>query len=69
MKKNHAVKVLAFILLGLVLPNLLKAQDDKSKRPSPPATATGKIGDATISIDYSAPSCKRQKNIRWHFAL
>jgi hypothetical protein len=61
MKKNYAVKILAVILVTLMLPNLLKAQEDKSKRPSPPATATGKIGEATIAIDYSSPSVKGRK--------
>lgn len=31
---------------------------DKSKRESPPASAKGKIGDATIVINYSQPSVK-----------
>jgi len=61
MKNNYPVKLLALILIGLILPNLLRAQDDKSKRPSPPATATGKIGDATITIDYSSTSVKGRK--------
>ncbi|HTD97759.1 MAG TPA: DUF2911 domain-containing protein [Mucilaginibacter sp.] len=61
MKKHYPIRLLAFILIGLVLPNLLKAQNDQSKRPSPPATATGKIGDAAISIDYSSPSVKGRK--------
>lgn len=34
------------------------AQQDKSKRPSPPAAVSQKIGDATISINYSQPSVK-----------
>lgn len=35
------------------------AQQDKSKRPSPPATATGKSASgATIKIDYSQPAVK-----------
>jgi len=34
------------------------AQEDKSKRPSPPATATARVGGATITIDYSQPSVK-----------
>jgi len=35
------------------------AQEDKSKRPSPPAKVTQKIkSGATISIDYSQPSVK-----------
>ncbi|MBV8388997.1 MAG: DUF2911 domain-containing protein [Mucilaginibacter sp.] len=61
MKKNYPVKLLAIILVTLMLPHLLKAQTDKSKRPSPPATASGKIGDAAISIDYSSPSVKGRK--------
>lgn len=35
-----------------------QAQPDKSKRPSPPATATQKVGDVTITINYSQPSVK-----------
>ena len=35
----------------------LRAQDP-SCRPSPPATATGKINAATITIDYGSPSVK-----------
>ena len=61
MKKNYVVKLLAFVMISLMLPALLKAQEDKSKRPSPPATATGKIGDATITINYSSPSVKGRK--------
>ena len=34
------------------------AQGDKASRPSQPATASGKIGDATIRIHYSSPSVK-----------
>jgi hypothetical protein len=34
------------------------AQDDKSKRPSPPAKVTQKVGQTTITIDYSQPSVK-----------
>ncbi|WP_121353712.1 DUF2911 domain-containing protein [Flavisolibacter nicotianae] len=37
------------------------AQGDKSNRPSPPATATGKIGNATITINYSSPSVRGRK--------
>lgn len=34
------------------------AQGDKASRPSPPATATGTVGGATVSITYSSPSVK-----------
>jgi Protein of unknown function (DUF2911) len=34
------------------------AQNDKSKRPSPPATVSQKVGETTITIKYSQPSVK-----------
>ena len=34
------------------------AQGDKASRPSPPQSATGKVGGANITINYSAPSVK-----------
>jgi hypothetical protein len=37
------------------------AQDDKSKRPSPPAVAEGKIDGISVRIDYSQPSAKGRK--------
>jgi hypothetical protein len=36
-------------------------QGDKASRPSPPATASGKVGDANITIDYSSPAVKGRK--------
>ena len=36
-------------------------QEDKSKRPSPPATASGTIKGSKITIDYSSPSVKGRK--------
>jgi hypothetical protein len=48
-----------FAFIGILLSSHSWAQaDDKSKRPSPPAIATGKIKDATITINYSSPSVK-----------
>lgn len=62
MKMNYSVKLFVLVLVGVMLSGALKAQqEDKSKRPSPPATATGKIGEATISIDYSSPAVKGRK--------
>lgn len=66
MKKNYSVKLLTLVFIALLLPGLLMAQEDKSKRPSPPATATGKVGDATITIDYSSPSIKGRKMFGGH---
>jgi hypothetical protein len=36
-------------------------QDDKSKRPSPPAKVTEKVGNTTVTIDYGRPSVKGRK--------
>lgn len=36
-------------------------QEDKSKRPSPPAQASSTVGNTTITIDYSQPSVKGRK--------
>jgi hypothetical protein len=46
------------LLALLVAGTTLWAQGDKSKRASPPATATGKIGEATVTINYSSPAVK-----------
>ncbi len=50
---------LAFLVLGSS--SDLQAQEDKSQRPSPPATATATTGDLTITIDYSSPGVKGRK--------
>lgn len=34
------------------------AQDDKSKRPSPPAQATATVDGVSVTVDYSKPSLK-----------
>ncbi len=50
---------LALLATGLMTGFHATAQEDKSKRPSPPAKVTEKITTgATISIDYSQPSVK-----------
>ena len=56
-KLKLAVTILsfAFFTLGAT------AQQDKSKRPSPPDSSSGKIGSATVSVNYSSPSVKGRK--------
>ena len=49
---------LSMLSLLLVASFTSFAQNDKSKRPSPPATVTQKIGETTITINYSQPSVK-----------
>ena len=56
MKPTKRVLV-AFFFIGLSTLSTF-AQGDKASRPSQPATASGKIGDATITINYSSPSTK-----------
>ena len=58
MKRRIFSRLAAFVLIGLFVSNHSWAQGDKSSRPSPPATAKGKIKNATITIDYSSPSVK-----------
>ena len=56
MKRLFAVTFLSFALLTS---SALKAQDDKSKRPSPPATVSQTLkSGANVSIEYSQPSLK-----------
>jgi hypothetical protein len=58
MKKNFAI--VSVFLLSLAL--LAAAQQDKSKRPSPPANAECKFTDGkTIRVDYSSPRAKGRK--------
>ena len=60
MKKMINAK-LVLTVLALLVTTLLWSQEDKSKRPSPPATATGTVNGATITIDYSSPAVKGRK--------
>jgi hypothetical protein len=61
MKKMIISKAFILAFVGMFFTSLVWAQEDKSKRPSPPATATGKVGDATITINYSSPGVKGRK--------
>lgn len=55
MKRLLSMSFVSLLLLATVA---CQAQPDKSKRPSPPATVTQKVGDVTITINYSQPSIK-----------
>ncbi|HCL83010.1 MAG TPA: hypothetical protein DIC22_03495 [Chitinophagaceae bacterium] len=61
MKKTVLVRMMALAFIGVLFAGHLWAQEDKSKRPSPPATATGNVHGATITINYSSPSVKGRK--------
>lgn len=60
--KNSTIRYsLLLATIAFLLPSAIFAQKDKSKRASPPATATGQVDGATITIDYSSPSVKGRK--------
>ena len=56
--KKITIQCLTLTMAAMFLSSALLAQGDKSNRPSPPATATGKINGATITINYSSPAVK-----------
>jgi hypothetical protein len=58
MKRRIFIRLASFLFIVLLMSSYTWAQGDKNSRPSPPATAKGKIKDATITIDYSSPSVK-----------
>ncbi|MBC7921632.1 MAG: DUF2911 domain-containing protein [Ferruginibacter sp.] len=62
MKTNfQPLPVAALFAAFLLLTTQAFAQDDKSKRPSPPAKISSAVGDAKVTIDYSRPSLKGRK--------
>jgi Protein of unknown function (DUF2911) len=61
MKRATITRALVLTLAGVFMSSLIWAQGDKSSRPSPPKTATGVAGEATITINYSSPSVKGRK--------
>src|SRR6266478_4750093 len=55
-------KMVLTILFTFALCLVATAQQDKSKRPSPPAQAQCKFSDGkTITVDYSSPRMKGRK--------
>lgn len=58
MKNMRTKRTLVLVLVGLVCALTSWAQGDKASRPSPPATASGKIGGAMVTINYSSPAVK-----------
>lgn len=56
MKKPNFTHCSFLLALALLISTATFAQEEKPK--SPPATATGEINGATITIDYHAPSAR-----------
>src|SRR5437667_11510705 len=63
MKESLMLKKTSFaILFALTCSVLSSAQEDKSKRPSPPAQAQCKFSDGkTVTVDYSSPRMRGRK--------
>ncbi|MDE3183306.1 MAG: DUF2911 domain-containing protein [Bacteroidota bacterium] len=59
--KKIFFKGLVLTLVGMLMTSLIFAQQDKSKRASPPETATGNVSGSTITINYSSPAVKGRK--------
>jgi len=60
MKTQTTLKSFMFLLAGMLMFFQLKAQD--AQQPASPAkTATGKIGSANVTINYSSPGVKGRK--------
>ncbi|HWA35184.1 MAG TPA: DUF2911 domain-containing protein [Cyclobacteriaceae bacterium] len=56
--KNQSRTILAALLVAVLGSFQAVSQDDKASRPSPPAEATRKTANATITINYSQPAVK-----------
>lgn len=57
-----ALRTLTIFCMSLLLVFSVQAQQDKSKRPSPPAEVTKEVNGTTITVNYSKPS-KRGRTI------
>ncbi len=55
---KNVIRFSFLFALVAFLATATEAQDDKSKRKSPPVETTGMIGDVTVAINYSAPSMR-----------
>lgn len=59
---RKAIVTLSLVCFALVFVAACHAQQDKSKRPSPPAQATLDLGGGkSVTVDYSSPRAKGRK--------
>jgi hypothetical protein len=59
---RKAIAITSFLCLGLAVFAVAHAQQDKSKRPSPPAQARLDLGAGkSVTVDYSSPRAKGRK--------
>ncbi|KAA9327163.1 DUF2911 domain-containing protein [Hymenobacter busanensis] len=60
MKNTRAFRLVA-LLFSLLLWSAASQGQDKPAPASPPATATGKVGKANVTVKYSSPAVKGRK--------
>lgn len=58
---RQSIKLFSIATVFLISAHFTEAQNDKAKRPSPPAQVTQSVNGANITIDYSQPSKKGRK--------
>ena len=59
---KRKIAILGVVVIGVgALAALRAAQQDKSKRPSPPASASCDLTGGSIKVDYSSPRAKGRK--------
>ena len=58
---TKALKVASALFLSIAFFASSASAQDKSQRPSPPDSSTGKIGAATVTVNYSSPAVKGRK--------
>lgn len=61
MPKRQIMRIIVALLTALMLASFLAAQEDKSKRPSPPGTAELSLNGKKITIAYSRPKIRDPK--------
>jgi hypothetical protein len=61
MQRRYLTAGVSFVLMVAGLTVAQQAPEDKSKRPSPPATAEVTLKGKKVAIDYSRPSLKGRK--------
>lgn len=58
---NTKLKKMKKVLTLVFLVSVVVCSQVKAQKASPAATATGKVGDATLTISYSSPAVKERK--------
>ena len=59
--KAVSLRLFSFVITGLLWSSAGFAQQAAEPKPSPAATATGKIGAADVTVKYSSPAVKGRK--------